>query len=68
MTHLDKHECFCSLSQNSTSQTIDELDFERGIWTAALYGEINDIHKHIAKGNINAKDNSGYTGEFFKVH
>lgn len=63
MAHLQEHNCNCSLPHSSTRQTIDELDFERGIWTAALNSDVNALKKHIRKGHVNAKDNSGYTGE-----
>lgn len=63
MSHQN-HKCTCSSTNVSTIQTLDELDFERGIWNAAIHSDINALNKHIKNGQINARDNLGYTGKF----
>ena len=38
------------------------MDFERGIWQAALDGEVNRVRKLLDKGtDPNSRDGSGYT-------
>ncbi|KAI6653379.1 Ankyrin repeat domain-containing protein 39-like [Oopsacas minuta] len=61
-----KHSEDCCQHQpavTSVVQTIDEMDFERGIWNAALMGNIHKIENMIAKDGIdpNLTDNYGYT-------
>ena len=59
------HECTsCSCPPLSTpyNQSLDELDFERGIWQAAYYGDTSKISSFLNKGtNANIRDASGYT-------
>lgn len=64
MSEHSSHECSC-FSHSSTTQTLDELDFERGIWSAALDGDIQALTKHIRNGHTNSRDNLGYTGKVF---
>lgn len=46
----------------SVHQTLDEMDFERGIWTSALTGDITKVRDHLRKGvNVDIEDNNGYT-------
>ena len=41
---------------------IQEMEFERGIWTAAMDGETEKVKRLIAGGvNPSATDTSGYT-------
>merc|ERR1712002_576762 len=43
-------------------QTLHEMEFERGIWSAAVDGDIKKVQKFIFKGNNpNLLDSSGYT-------
>ena len=64
---MSNHHCIeghvCSHTSSPLyTQSFDELEFERGIWQAAMDGNINDIEKFIAKGtNVNIQDKSGYT-------
>lgn len=56
------HCCSGEISNPSVCQTLDELEFERGIWSAALNGKVEKIKQHLTKGvNPNAADTSGYT-------
>lgn len=54
------HQCNCSKS-TTASQSLDELEFERGIWTAAIDNDESKLRSLIDRGQLNAKDNSGYT-------
>ena len=47
---------------SSVCQTLDEMEFERGLWSAALNGEMDRVKKLIADGrDPNGLDSSGYT-------
>ncbi|XP_064639075.1 ankyrin repeat domain-containing protein 39-like [Lineus longissimus] len=61
MSH--EHACGGHLQANpSVSQTLDEMEFERGIWPAAMDGELNKVSSLLRNGtNVDARDNSGYT-------
>lgn len=60
---MDKDKCThtcCAVS--NVSQTLDELDFERGLWYAAQYGDLDRVMKLISQGTeVDARDASGYT-------
>lgn len=47
----------------SVTQTLEELDFDRGIWASAMYGDFEALAKHIKKGRVNDRDEHGYTGK-----
>lgn len=55
-----QHQCNCSKT-TTASQSLDELEFERGIWTAAIDNDENKLRSLIDKGQLHVKDNSGYT-------
>lgn len=57
--HKDGETC-CQHSTTAT-QSLNELDFERGIWTAALYNDLERLRKMIDQGETNRCDTSGYT-------
>uniref|UniRef100_A0A3B5MH15 Ankyrin repeat domain 39 n=2 Tax=Xiphophorus couchianus TaxID=32473 RepID=A0A3B5MH15_9TELE len=61
----DKHHCSCCshpVSSPSVHQTLDEMDFERGIWSAALDGDLQRVRLLVQKGtDPNMKDSAGYT-------
>lgn len=60
MSHCDNHSCHST--GTSVCQTLDELDFERGIWYAAQYGDLERVKKLISQGcYVDIKDKSGYT-------
>ena len=61
-TPKDDHHC-CDHSQSSSvTQTLDELAFERGVWSAALNGETAKVIKFIeGGGDPDTVDNAGYT-------
>lgn len=44
------------------SQTLDEMEFERGIWYAAQYGDIDRVRALLAAGTpVDKLDSAGYT-------
>ena len=62
MSHEHNIGCDCSIQPNSTTQTLSELDFERGIWTAAINDDFKKVEQLLKNGHDpNKKDNSGYT-------
>ena len=60
--HTHHSGCSCQVNSALYSQTIDEMDFERGIWSAAMNGEIGRVKEYLDKHNCpNALDTAGYT-------
>nr|XP_056716729.1 ankyrin repeat domain-containing protein 39 [Euleptes europaea] len=59
-----KDGCCCSHRSAvlSVHQNVEEMDFERGIWYAALNGDLEGVKKHVLKhGSVNSPDPLGYT-------
>ena len=57
-----EHQCHHSSVVSSVHQTLDEMDFERGLWSAALNGETTRIDKLMMQGaDVNKEDSSGYS-------
>lgn len=57
LSHRDGCPC-----QNSTaSQTLDEMEFERGIWACCLYGDLNGLKSRMNSGKytIDQRDSAG---------
>ncbi|KAJ8400957.1 hypothetical protein AAFF_G00389140 [Aldrovandia affinis] len=59
------HQCTCcahNLATPSAHQTLEEMDFDRGIWSAAVDGDLERVRSFLRKGtDPNARDRSGYT-------
>ncbi|PSN57586.1 Ankyrin repeat domain-containing protein 39 [Blattella germanica] len=54
--------CNCSVGTSSLYQTLDELDFERGIWYAAQHGDLHRVEKLLRQGiSPDAQDKAGYS-------
>lgn len=52
----------------SVVQSLDEMDFERGIWYPAAQGDLDRVCKLLNKGiNVNSTDKSGYTALHYAV-
>ncbi|KAM4676209.1 ankyrin repeat domain-containing protein 39 isoform 1-T2 [Discoglossus pictus] len=52
----------CTGATPSVRETVEEMDFQRGIWSAALDGDLNRVRSLIQKGtDPNLPDNFGYT-------
>lgn len=49
-----------SHASSGVSQTLDEMEFERGIWYPAQHGEPEEVEKLIHRG-VDIRDKSGYT-------
>ncbi|XP_015263664.1 PREDICTED: ankyrin repeat domain-containing protein 39 [Gekko japonicus] len=60
--HKDGSCCSHNPAVLSVHQNVEEMDFERGIWCAALNGDLAGVRKHVLKdGNVNDPDLLGYT-------
>ena len=48
------------------SQDLDEMEFERGIWGAALNGDLSKVQRLLrtSKNNAHARDSSGIANLF----
>jgi len=55
--------CSCCLQPvTSVCQTLEEIDFERGIWSAAVCGNTERVKKILSGGcDPNAPDSSSFT-------
>nr|XP_015835537.1 PREDICTED: ankyrin repeat domain-containing protein 39 isoform X3 [Tribolium castaneum] len=55
-------ECGEHSGPNSVSQSLDELEFERGLWSAAQYGDLDRALHLLNKGfGVDQRDAAGYT-------
>lgn len=61
--HSDHHTCnHGTVSSSSVFQSLDELEFERGIWYAAQNNDLQRIKKLLSQGtNVDKRDSAGYT-------
>ncbi|KAK5871261.1 hypothetical protein PBY51_004152 [Eleginops maclovinus] len=61
----DRPQCSCCsnpVTSPSVYQTLSEMDFERGIWSAAMDGDLERVKSLIQKGtDPNLRDSAGYT-------
>ncbi|CAH1955829.1 unnamed protein product [Acanthoscelides obtectus] len=53
-----EHDCTCC--PTNASQSLDEMDFERGIWYVAQHGDIQNVRKHLNRGDVDQR-HTGYT-------
>lgn len=55
--------CNCCMQPvTSVCQTLEELDFQRGIWAAALNGDTERVRKFLSGGeNPDVPDSSSFT-------
>jgi len=61
---VHQHDGCCShkVTVASTVQTLDELDFERGVWSASYNNDTTKVSKYLQNGgDPNALDSAGYT-------
>lgn len=56
-SHIHNENCECKPS--AAVQSLDEMDFERGIWSAALYNDVEKLQKFIRSGHANDVDTTG---------
>uniref|UniRef100_A0A182IX78 Uncharacterized protein n=1 Tax=Anopheles atroparvus TaxID=41427 RepID=A0A182IX78_ANOAO len=60
--HGDCHDhSKCTPSSTVAAQSLSELDFDRGIWSAAMNNEIERLRTLITKGHLHDRDSCGYT-------
>ena len=61
-SHSTHSSCCSSAPPTSTIQSMDEMEFERGIWAAARDGEEERVMELLARGVApSCRDSSGYT-------
>jgi hypothetical protein len=64
-TSISGHDSCCSHTtsdQQTLTQTIKEMDFSRGLWGAAVNGDMERVMKLLSDGtNPNIPDTSGYS-------
>ena len=53
--------CQCVERSAMYSQNLDEMDFTRGIWSAAMNGEVDKVQKYLDTKSPDVVDSSGYT-------
>ncbi|XP_034548966.1 ankyrin repeat domain-containing protein 39 isoform X2 [Notolabrus celidotus] len=64
MMASESHNCSCCSHPVSPSvhQTLNEMDFERGIWSAAMDGDLERVKSLSQRGtDPNLRDKGGYT-------
>ncbi|XP_017834903.1 ankyrin repeat domain-containing protein 39 [Drosophila busckii] len=61
---MDQHSadnCKCHKQTQPAQQTLSDMDFDRGIWNAAIYNEVERVRDFIKKGQAMARDDCNYT-------
>ncbi|XP_017043801.1 ankyrin repeat domain-containing protein 39 [Drosophila ficusphila] len=61
---MDLHSadnCKCHKQTQPAQQTLSDMDFDRGIWNAAIYNEVERVREFIKKGQSMARDDCDYT-------
>jgi len=51
----------CHCKSTVAAQSLTEMDFDRGIWSAALYNDIDRLKDLINREHTNNRDETGYT-------
>jgi len=73
MDDHSSHDCNCHLSSNinkSVYETLEELDFRRGLWSSAQQNDLDELRERLKSSNskmINQCDSSGYTPLHYSV-
>ncbi|XP_015438638.1 PREDICTED: ankyrin repeat domain-containing protein 39-like [Dufourea novaeangliae] len=58
----DHNACCCADDNVGVRQSLTEMDFERGIWYAAQYNEVDRVKTLLDKGaSASSEDSAGYT-------
>lgn len=61
---MDQHNadnCKCHKHTQPAQQTLSDMDFDRGIWNAAIYNELERVRDFIKKGQAMSRDDCDYT-------
>lgn len=54
-------EC-CGGANHALAQSLDEMEFERGLWSAAQYGDLERAQQLLDRGfPVDKRDRAGYT-------
>ena len=60
--HLHGECCGCSVAEGALTQTMSEMEFERGIWQAAMDGSVDRVRRLLENGTPpNVTDSATYT-------
>lgn len=61
MSHCEEKYCTCS--GTVATQSLDEMEFERGVWYAAQYGDLDRVKKLLSccGSDADKRDTAGYT-------
>lgn len=60
--NMSCHDDNCDCTPSTAVQSLDEMDFERGIWYAAQYGDLKRVEKLLKGGCfVDKLDSAGYT-------
>ncbi|XP_067623049.1 ankyrin repeat domain-containing protein 39 [Eurosta solidaginis] len=61
MDHHDAENCKCHKQTAPAQQTLSDMDFDRGIWNAAIYNEPERVRNFIGHGKSMDRDDFDYT-------
>ncbi|KAH8413406.1 hypothetical protein KR009_010891 [Drosophila setifemur] len=61
MDHHSADNCKCHKHTQPAQQSLSDMDFDRGIWNAAIYNEEDRVKEFIKKGQAMARDECDYT-------
>jgi ankyrin repeat protein len=73
MDDHSSHDCNCHLSSNINKgvyETLEELDFRRGLWSSAQQNDLDELRERLKSSDlitINQCDSSGYTPLHYSV-
>lgn len=62
----ETHNGACKCKGQTAAQSLDEMEFERGIWHAAQYGELDKIRRLLERGKceVDQRDSAGKNYQF----
>ena len=66
MSQHTSHDCQCHLSSNINTgvyETLDELEFRRGLWSSAQQNDLDELRRRLQSADcktINKADSGGY--------
>ena len=68
-SHGDGESCQCVARAAPIQQSIDEMDWDRGIWCAVVEGSVHKVKQFISDNHscIEQKDTAGYTALQYAV-
>lgn len=58
----NRNSCCSNSGHFGLAQTLDEMQFDRGIWPSAVNGDLQRIQRFLSKGtHVDVADKAGYT-------